>query len=179
MTGQGPRKAARLVIVPVTLRQANAFVRQNHRHHPQVQAHRYSLGVCGEDSTLAGVAITGRPVSRALDDGYTAEVTRVATDGTPNACSALLGAAWRAARAMGYRRIITYTHADESGASPRAAGFRRAALLPARAGWDCPIRPRRTLGTDRVKRIRWEISSASPAAHASRADGTVGEGERR
>jgi len=50
------------------------------------------------------------------------EVTRVATDGTPNACSLLYAAAWQAAKALGYRTLLTYTQKGESGASLRAAG---------------------------------------------------------
>ena len=51
----------------------------------------------------------GRPVSRYLDDGLTLEVNRLCTTGAENACSMLYGAAARAARAMGYQKIITYT----------------------------------------------------------------------
>ena len=59
------------------------------------------------------------PVSRYLDDGHTLEVNRLCTDGTKNACSFLYAAAWRAARAMGYRKIVTYILDTESGASLR------------------------------------------------------------
>jgi len=75
------------------------------------------------DGALAGVAIVGRPVSRYLDDGLTLEVTRLCTDGTKNACSFLYGAAWRAAKALGYKKIITYTLATETGASLKATGW--------------------------------------------------------
>ena len=96
-----------LEIVPMTLAEANAFVQKNHRHHKPVVGHKYSLGCAAEDN-IVGVAIVGRPVSRYLDDGWTLEVTRLCTDGTKNACSMLYAAAWRAARAMGYKRLITY-----------------------------------------------------------------------
>lgn len=62
-------------------------------------------------------------MSRYLDDGYTLEVTRLCTDGTKNACSFLYAAVWRAARAMGYRKAITYILESESGVSLRAAGW--------------------------------------------------------
>lgn len=111
-----------LSLVPVSLREANEFVRQHHRHHKPTVGHKFSIGV-REDGRLAGVAICGRPVSRFLDDGYTLEVNRLCTDGARNACSMLYGAAARAARAMGYQKIITYTLDTEPGISLRAAGW--------------------------------------------------------
>ena len=75
-----------------------------------------------------GVAITGRPVSRYLDNGLTLEVNRLCTDGTRNACSFLYGAAARAAKAMGYQKIITYILDTEDGGSLRASGWTCAGL---------------------------------------------------
>ena len=112
-----------LTLTPVSLAQANAFVAQHHRHHKPVTGHKFSIG-CTVDGQLVGVAIVGRPVSRYLDNGLTLEVNRLCTDGTKNACSMLYGAAWRAARAMGYQKIITYTLDTENGASLRAAGWK-------------------------------------------------------
>jgi hypothetical protein len=91
------------------------------------------------------------------DDGQTAEVTRVATDGSRNACSALYSAAWRAARAMGYTRLITYTQSGEDGASLRAAGWRVIAHRPAHSGWDRTSRPRGRTEAP-VQRTLWEAS---------------------
>lgn len=71
-----------------------------------------------------GVAIVGRPVSRYLDDGWTLEVNRLCTDGTRNACSFLYSAAWRAARNMGYKRLVTYILDTETGTSLNAAGWK-------------------------------------------------------
>ncbi|MEV5878084.1 XF1762 family protein [Streptomyces sp. NPDC052101] len=102
------------------------------------------------------MAIVGRPVARHLDDGTTLEVTRTASDGTPNANSLLYGAAWRAAKALGYRRLVTYTQEGESGASLRGAGWRLIANRPPRAGWHTPSRPRTDHGTDRIARFLWE-----------------------
>lgn len=95
-----------LEIVPMTLREANAFVEQNHRHHGPVAGHKFSIGL-SDGEQIVGVAIIGRPVSRHLDDGWTLEVNRLCTDGSRNACSMLYAAAWRAARAMGYKRLVT------------------------------------------------------------------------
>lgn len=111
-----------LRLVPVTLAEANAFVAQWHRHHAPVVGHKFSVGV--EAETLVGVVIVGRPISRHLDTGMTLEINRLCCDGTPNAPSFLLGAARRAAWALGYRRLITYTLPSEGGASLRAAGYR-------------------------------------------------------
>lgn len=111
-----------LELKPVTFAEANAFVAQHHRHHKPVVGHKFSIG-CMENGRLVGVAIIGRPVSRYLDNGFTLEVNRLCTDGTKNACSMLYAAAWRAARALGYRKIITYILDTESGISLRAAGW--------------------------------------------------------
>ena len=99
-----------------------SHIEQHHRHHKPVAGHKFSIG-CLSDGELAGVVIAGRPVSRYLDDGRTLEVTRLCTNGAKNACSFLYGAAARAAAAMGYDRIITYTLESENGASLRASGW--------------------------------------------------------
>lgn len=98
---------------PISLRDANEYVRKCHRHHKPVAGHKFSIG-CEADGELVGVIIAGRPVSRYLDDGFTLEVTRLCTNGAKNACSFLYGAAARAAAAMGYKRIITYTLESET-----------------------------------------------------------------
>ena len=116
-------KTTRLEIVPMTLREANAYVEQHHRHHGPVAGQKYSIGL-SDGEKIVGVAIVGRPVSRHLDDGWTLEVNRLCTDGTKNACSMLYAAAWRAARAMGYKRLVTYILESENGASLRAAGWK-------------------------------------------------------
>ena len=111
-----------LSLVPVSLKEANAFVAEHHRHHKPTRGHKFSVG-CAAEGRLVGVAIVGRPVSRYLDDGLTLEVNRLCTTGEQNACSMLYGAAARAAKAMGYQKIITYTLDSEPGASLRAAGW--------------------------------------------------------
>ena len=111
-----------LTLTPINLKTANAFVQQYHRHHKPTRGHKFSIGV-SDNGALVGVAICGRPVARRLDDGYTLEVNRLCTDGTPNACSILYAAAYRAARAMGYNKVITYILDTENGASLKAAGY--------------------------------------------------------
>ena len=111
-----------LTLIPISLKDANAFVAAHHRHHKPVTGHKFSIG-CACDGRLVGVAIVGRPVSRYLDNGLTLEVTRLCTTGEKNTCSMLYAAAARAAKAIGYRKIITYTLDTEDGASIRAAGW--------------------------------------------------------
>ena len=113
---------ATLAVRPITLRAANAYVEGNHRHHKPARGCVFCLSAWLGDA-LVGVAIVGRPSARMLQDGTTCEVTRLCTDGTRNAPSKLLAAVARAARAMGYERIFTYTLSDEGGASLRAAGW--------------------------------------------------------
>ena len=111
-----------LKLTPISLAQANDFVELHHRHHKKARGHKFSIG-CSIDGQLVGVAIVGRPVSRYLDDGSTLEVNRLCTTGEKNACSFLYAAAARAAKAMGYTKIITYILESESGTSLKAAGW--------------------------------------------------------
>jgi hypothetical protein len=141
-------------LVPLTLAAANDFVAAHHRHHRPVVGHRFSIGA-QDGGVLVGAAIVGRPVARHLDDGFTAEVTRLVTDGTKNACSMLYAACWRAWRAMGGHRLITYTLASESGESLRAAGWKVLYQTKERPkGWDTPSR-RRASGEQVAKQL-WE-----------------------
>lgn len=146
-----------LRLVPVSLEQANAHVAAWHRHNRPVPGSKFQVGAADDQGTLRAVAIAGRPVARHFDDGDTIEVVRVASDGTRNATSMLYAACARASFALGYRRVITYTQADESGSSLRAAGWKVIAVRPPRSGWNTPSRPRersRTLAG--VQRQLWE-----------------------
>ena len=109
-------------IVPITLKDANAFVNDKHRHHSGVVGCKFAIGL-QDDGKLVGVAICGRPVGRYLDDGLTLEINRLCTDGTKNACSMLYSASCRVAKAMGYRKVITYILESENGASLKASNF--------------------------------------------------------
>jgi len=144
-----------LDLVPVSFADACDFVSAWHRHHEPPIGHKFSIGVA-RDGVLVGVAIVGRPVARSYDDGRTLEVTRVATDSTPHVASMLYAAAWRASKALGYRRLVTYTQQGESGASLRAAGWSVIAERPPRPGWNMPSRPRESKGTENVQRFLWE-----------------------
>lgn len=147
----------KLRVVPCDLLEANAFVRQHHRHHQPVPGHKFSLAVSDSTDTVRGVAIVSRPTARMSDDAMTLEVVRVATDGCRNACSALYGAARRATFALGYTRLLTYTLPAEGGASLRGAGFK---LIGEAGGgsWSRGTRPR----VDRhplQSKLRWEVTA--------------------
>lgn len=132
-----------LELVAVELRLANEFVARLHRHHGPERGHRFSVGVVRLDTRqLCGVAIVGRPKARMINQRRIVEVTRLVTDGTKNACSLLYGAAARAAKAIGYEEIITYTLEQEPGTSLRAAGWEEVALVRAEQ-WTRPSRERR------------------------------------
>ena len=144
----------KLEIVPISLRNAFSFVDRFHRHHAAPRGGLFAVAVAAGEEVV-GVAVVGRPVSRMLSDGFTAEVTRLATTGERNACSILYGAAWRAARAMGYRKLITYTLNTEPGASLRGAGWR--CLGQAGGGsWSRKNRPRVDKHPTQYK-LRWEV----------------------
>jgi hypothetical protein len=147
-----------LRLVPISFKDAAGFVAMWHRHNVPPIGHKFSVGVAN-DETLVGVAIVGRPVARHYDDGFTLEVNRTCTDGTSNANSMLYGAAQRAAFALGYTRLITYTQADESGSSLRAAGWHVIGERPSRKGWTTPSRPREDRGQDGFPRTLWEAAA--------------------
>lgn len=150
-----PLQADKLRIVPANLAEANEFVRQHHRHHAPVPGCKFTLAV-SDGEKIVGVAIVGRPVARLLDDGWTLEVNRTCTDGTRNANSILYGAAWRAAKALGYQKLITYTLPEEGGASLRAAGW---LCIGERGGgtWNRDKRPRVDLHPLQTK-LLWEMN---------------------
>ncbi len=127
-----------LRLVPITLRVARRFVGEHHRHNVPPKGWRFGVGVEDSAGELVGVAIASRPVARALDDGETLEIVRTCTNGARNANSMLYGAIARAAKPLGYRRVITYTLASEPGTSLRAAGFMRDGEVAARPSWSTP-----------------------------------------
>lgn len=125
---------------PITFAEACAFIREHHRHHNPPVGWLFGLAI-NDGEKVVGVAMVGRPVARMLQNGYTAEVNRLCTDGTPHVASKLYAHCWQAAKALGYRRLITYILAEEPGTSLRAAGWR---LIGERGGgsWNCQSRPR-------------------------------------
>lgn len=152
---------AHLIIKPLDLKTANAYVCANHRHNDKVTIHRFSIGAY-DGEKLVGVAICGNPVARKLDDGETIEVRRLCTDGTRNACSLLYGRCARIAKEMGWRKIITYILESESGISLKASGWEleKDNVGGGKNGWNVPSRPRvieeETLFGVQIKRIPLE-----------------------
>lgn len=147
----------KLSVVPITIEEANEFVKRFHRHHKPPVGYKFAIGVANGE--LVGVAIIGRPIARMNDDGWTLEVTRTCTDGTKNANSMLYGAAWRVARALGYRRMITYSLPSESGMSLRGAGMKLIGKTQDHQSWSSKGRPRLDLHPE-IKN-RWEVTSTA------------------
>ncbi len=148
------RPAPRLTFAPITIKEQAAFVAQYHRHSSPRGSGKFAIQARYDDQ-MVGVALAGRPSARHLDDGLTVEVLRVCTDGTLNACSFLYGAVHRVAKAMGYRKAITYTLLTEPGSSVKAAGYTLAAATRPDDG-QRPGRPRAK--RDAVPRNRWELT---------------------
>ena len=138
---------------PISLKVANNFVLANHRHNKPVVGHKFSIGLFDEDK-LIGVAICGRPVARMADDGLTLEVLRVCTDGTRNTNSMLYGRVKKIAQIMGYKKVLTYTLMEESGASLRAVGAVKDGFVKSRE-WTRKKRERESQNVYKKEKIRW------------------------
>lgn len=110
-------------IAPITFKDASSYINKYHRHHRATVGCKFCISVVDDDGLIHGVAVCGRPVSRVLDNGLTLEINRVCTDGTHNACSMLYGACCRIAKAMGYKKVITYILQSENGSSLKASNF--------------------------------------------------------
>ena len=134
----------------IPLRIARAFIRQHHRRLKSLQGAIFVVG-CFEAGRLCGVATGGRPQARVQDNGYDIEITRVATDGTKNACSALHGRCRRVAQAFGFRVIRSKTLLEEMGASMRASGFEEDGLTDG-GEWSRPGRQRETVNASQKRR---------------------------
>ncbi|MEM6327426.1 MAG: XF1762 family protein, partial [Bacteroidota bacterium] len=139
-----------LEVVPITHAEAKAFVARHHRHHKPPVGMKLAVAV-SDGQAIRGVATAGRPVARHLNDGWTLEVNRVATDGARNACSMLYGAVRRAAIALGYRRLLTSPLPAESGASLGGAGWEVTSEAAGGGRWSCPSRPRVDLHPTQLK----------------------------
>jgi len=144
-----------LELVPIKQKEAQAFVKKNHRTHKATIGSVFQIAVA-KNGVIVGVVVVGRPSARMIDKGWTLEVTRLCTDGTKNACSMLYAAAWRVAKNLGYKKLITYILASESGVSLEAAGWK----CLGRAGggsWDRKVRPRIDTNPIQIK-IKFEAA---------------------
>jgi hypothetical protein len=144
-----------LRIIPLTIRQANALVLRWHRHHKPVVGARWCLGLIDNSGSLIGAAIVGRPVSREVPQYEVAEVTRLVTNGSPNACSALYGACARVAKEMGFAKIQTYILATEPGTSLKAAGWIKTGVTSG-GNWNHSWRKGRREDQPMIPKTRWE-----------------------
>jgi hypothetical protein len=141
--------------IPIHIRAANDFVKQHHRHSLPTVGGKFAVGV-EEDGKLVGVAIAGRPVARKLDDGKTLEILRVCTDGTPNANSFLYSRIKRIGQLMGYQKFISYTLAEEAGASLKAVGAQVVSQVKPKE-WSVPSRKRKSQAVYQKAKVKWEL----------------------
>lgn len=147
-----------LELQPITFKEAQRFIKDNHRHHKPPAGWKFGIAV-NDGENVVGVVTVGRPVARHFDDGWTLEINRLCTDGTRNASSKLLGAAQRATFALGYKRLITYTLPEEGGASLRASNW---TLIGTAGGgsWDTPTSGRPRVDTHPTgQKLLWEVVS--------------------
>lgn len=157
-----PLRSGKLTVQEIAFRDACALVNMHHRHHGSPVGHLFSGGVF-DGAVLCAAVIAGRPVARKLDDGKTMELTRVASDGTRNACSKAMGWVIREAWRRGFTRVITYTLDSEPGGSLRAVGFREAGMSTG-GSWSRPSRGRAQERHPLEPKRRWEIRLEPPAA---------------
>ena len=145
----------KLSVIPITGHEANDFIKNFHRHNKPVRGQRFSIGASTDK--LVGVAIVGRPIARLLQDGLTAEITRVCVvDTAPKGtCSFLYGRCWRIWQQMGGKRLVTYTLQEESGASLRGAGWKIMGKNKG-GGWDRKERKRDWQPIYGQLKFRWE-----------------------
>lgn len=143
-------------IIPLSLKEANSFISMFHRHNKKVTGGKFALG-CMKENELIGVAITGRPVARMLDNKFTLEIIRVCVkEDNPGACSMLYARCKRIGQMMGYTKVITYTLESESGSSLKAIGAKVEDQLKAR-DWDTPSRHRRHQKVYEQTKLRWNL----------------------
>ena len=154
-------RLGQILLRPATLREARAFVAAWHSHHAPPVGHMFSIAA-EVGGSVVGVVVVGRPVAPGLADARTLEVTRLCCDGSvKNVASRLLGAAWRAASAMGVTRLVSYIREDEQGTCYRAAGWRASAEVKGRE-WTSGNKSGRWLpglyapSTEVVDRVRME-----------------------
>ena len=147
-----------LSLMPITIKSANEFVAKHHRHNKPTQGGKFALGAV-YNNELIGVAIVGRPVARMMDDGFTAEVTRlcVSDEAPKNTCSFLYGRCWRVWQQMGGTRMLTYTLQSEPGSSLLGAGWKIVGKLKPRSGWSSSSRTREYQEVYGQAKLRWEV----------------------
>ena len=153
-------KAEGLRPIPITFAEANDYVAAYHRHNGRLPSARLVVGICDNAMLLRGVAIAGLPKARMLMSRDTLEINRVCTDGVRNGCSMLYASITRAAKSLGYARLITYTLDAESGASLKASGWEKVHRWE--GGKWSEMRGTGTDLHDTGPKSRWEIQLRPP-----------------
>lgn len=163
-----------LELQPISQEEAFEFIDEHHSTHDRPNGWKYGMAV-NDGEKVVGVAVVERPSSRHYDDGWTLEVSRCCTDGTPNVASKLYAACWRVAKNLGYKRLITYTITEtEDGTCLNAAGWE---VIHSKAGggsWNREKRPRVDSHPTAQKTL-WEVNGNDPSEAI--ADGGITEGE--
>lgn len=144
-----------LIAMPIPLAEANEIYASHHRHSKPVRFHLFSIGAL-LDFRIVGACSVMRPACQHTVGGeWVCEVSRLCVIGQHrNVSSFLLSRASKAAFAMGYLSIQTYTLTTESGSSLRGAGWGAVAKVPGRS-WDRAGREKPSGVTPRP-RIRWQ-----------------------
>ena len=146
--------------LPISIKEANEFILNFHRHNAPVKNCRFAIGA-GFEGKLVGVAIIGNPVARLMNDGFTMEVLRVCAkeDSPKNTCSFLYGRSWRVWQQMGGLRMITYTLQSESGSSLKGSGWKIVGETKPSKGWSRKNRDRKWQPIYGQMKFRWEVES--------------------
>jgi len=160
------KMAKRLKTKPITIKEANFFVENHHRHHRPTTRNsgKWALSVIDTiTDKIVGVAITGNPVSATYMDGLTLEITRLcvletAPKGTSSFLISKCSSIWRL---MGGEKILTYTLSHESGASLKGAGWAKVGEVSPHNNWKNKSKmdgkERDVLEIYRIKKFRWEF----------------------
>ena len=150
--------AKELKCIPLTLKEANAFVKEHHRHNKECRGHRFSIGAIYKNK-LVGVAIIGRPVSRNFDFRFVSEINRncVLENAPKGTCSFLYSRAMKVWQSQGGKKILTYTLETEPGSSLKAVNFIPVAKTNYyKNGWNNGGKINRSVDYVKTRKIRWE-----------------------
>lgn len=115
--------AGKLSLAPCTVKAALRYVAEHHRHLPKLQGGLFAASCVDPAGEVVAVAIAGNP-SRVWQGDGKIVITRVAATVAGNACGMLYGSLCRAAAALGYREVWTYTLPEEDGRTLKGAGFK-------------------------------------------------------
>ena len=144
------------------------FIARHHAHCAPPRIWRFDSAIYNGRTRL-GLAIVGNPVAPGLMGWGILEVNRLCLrrdlpDALRwNAASMLYGWCAREAKRRGWRKIVTYTRADEDGTSLRAAGWSPEAKVRGR-GWHRGKRARSNTNAW-VDKFRWARVLEPPSSN--------------